>query len=92
MNKKVFSSFLIAEYEAFAQRRAELQAAEAKLQLPVKKQVRLPVVVVDPEGNVEYGRAESRFFPSRKVQTKGDSQIEAKLPETPPRGAYYIEG
>lgn len=60
---------------------------------PTKKQVRLPVIVVQPDNGVEYGRAESRFFPkSVGEETDSKETQESKLPDTPPKGAYYIQG
>ena len=82
---------ILAEYLNYLRRQAESQAAEDKQEPPIKKQVRLPVVVVQPDDNVEYGRAESRFFPQRSPQPQKDSP-QPKLPDTPPKGAYYIEG
>jgi hypothetical protein len=62
-------------------------------------QVRLPVVVIQPDNEVEHARAESRFFPSwasvaqKQVgDTARDECKELELPNTPNKGAYYTEG
>ena len=83
-----------AEYQAYVQRQAEQRATEGKVKPPGKKQVRLPVVVVQPDDDVQYGRAESRFFPQRQNDEKQgpDRTQDAQLPDTPPKGAYYIQG
>ena len=60
----------------------------------MKQQVRLPVIIVNPDDEVEYGRKESRFFPSwpRSFSKDGKQEKPAELPHTPPPGAYFIEG
>jgi hypothetical protein len=63
------------------------------------QQVRLPVLVIQPDNLVEHARAESRFFPcwaAKASSQEGDSpqagSQELELPNTPNKGAYYIEG
>ena len=61
----------------------------------VKKQVRLPVVIINPDDDVEYGRKESRFFPALPMPAAKEGvevPEEPELPHTPPPGAYYMEG
>jgi len=83
---------------AFARRQVEEEAAR-KLDGSEKRQVRLPVVVIQPDNYVEHARAESRFFPcwATKGPSQGEEAEEAEsqepeLPHTPNKGAYYIEG
>lgn len=91
--KSVINCNVAAEYEAYARRRAEREAAASKAEPPEKKQVRLPVVIVQPDDDVKYGRAESQYFPKRALEMEsGNGPSKAKLPDTPPKGSYYIEG
>ena len=57
------------------------------------------MVVIQPDNEVEHGRAESRFFPCWASQVPPHAAEEGKaapeeleLPHTPNKGAYYIEG
>jgi len=54
---------------------------------------------IQPDNEVEHGRAESRFFPCwasegpPKAKEDGNAATEElDLPHTPNKGAYYIEG
>ena len=57
-------------------------------------------MVIQPDNEVEHGRAESRFFPcwASKGPLKAEEEDgkaaseELELPNTPNKGAYYIEG
>lgn len=54
--------------------------------------MRLPIVVINPDDDVEYGRKESRFFPAGLKPDAQEGKHKGELPNTPPAGAYYIEG
>ena len=86
---------LPAEYAALLRQRAEHQTSDAEEQPALKQQVRLPVVVLQPNNEVQYGRAESCFFHQKDLKTPKDDSHgpgDSKLPNTPPKGAYYIQG
>lgn len=82
-----------AEYDRYMHQR-RLAEQHSKQEGSIKQQVRLPVIIVNPDDKVEYGRKESRFFPSwpKAKSRDGKQDKAAEFPQTPPPGAYFIEG